>query len=301
METTWSLDDLYRDIAHHWRTLAGVAAALILLAVLAFTLWPDKYSTTAVLTVEPITVGQVGGSGSVNMDTEKVVATSTEVLGRAAKALPGSDIVSLREATEVTVPRGSQVLQFTFTSGTAEGAAAGANAVANAYGDQRVANAQRVVTEATDNITARIVDLEVQVEEAKDGSETERALQLQIQTLQEQLASLSSATFYSGTLVSPATAPADSDKPSLPTFLAAGLFLGGLLGAFAALIHARTAARRDRTSDASGRPAAPARTSGPPQPATSKRKHPSNARAAKSAALRAAQDRRAASTTGGVR
>src|SRR5690606_20763811 len=45
--------------------------------------------------------------------------------------------------------------------------------------------------------------------------------------------------FYSGTLVTPADPPQKSNRPSVLVFIAAGMFLGILLGAIAALIVSR--------------------------------------------------------------
>lgn len=246
MNDTWSLEDLYRTIGRHWVTVFLVTMLFVGAAVGANFLWPERYEAKAVLTVEPIAAVQSGGSSdSVNMETERVVATSTEVLSIAALELDGGSVKALQESIEVGVPKGSQVLEFVSTDTTATDAAAGANAVANAYSNQRVENAQRVVAEATRNLTERVSELTAQLDALIEDSLDARNIELQIQALQERQATLASATFYSGALVSPAVAPSDSTKPSLPVFLAAGLFLGFFVGAFAALIRGRV--RRGRT------------------------------------------------------
>jgi uncharacterized protein involved in exopolysaccharide biosynthesis len=240
VSNTLLFEDLYRGIGREWRLLVAVAVLFLGVALAANYAWPQRYQATAVLTVEPITAIQQGGSsGSVNMDTERVVATSTEVLAIAARDLPGTTVADLSDAVTVSVPKGSQILNFTFTSGSPVGAAESANAIATAYSDQRVANAQRVVTEATDNLATRIDDLSGQLAGLGENSPARSTLAMQMQALQERQATLASATFYSGSLVSPAAAPQDSTKPSITVFLAAGLFLGVLVGAFSALVRAR--------------------------------------------------------------
>jgi uncharacterized protein involved in exopolysaccharide biosynthesis len=240
VNNTWSLEDLYRGIGRQWRLLLIVTVVFLAAAVAASFLWPVRYQASALLTVEPIAVTQSGNSSnSVNMDTEKVVAKSTTVLAMAAKKLPDSSVAELEAAMEVTVPKNSQVLEFAYTGSNPERAARSANAVATAYSDHRVATAQQVVNEATANLTKRMDDLSAQMAALPANSAAKDSLSLQLQALQERQATLASATFYSGALVSPAAAPEQSTKPSFLILLAAGLFLGVLVGMFSALVRAR--------------------------------------------------------------
>ncbi len=249
LNPTWSLEDLYRTILRHWRTVVVVVIISVVGSVGAFVIVPERYEAQAVLTVEPIAAVQTEDSGTpINMETERVVATSTEVLAVASEALDGTSIPTLQESVEVTVPRDSQVLTFIFTAADAQFAADGANAVANSYSEQRVANAQRVVMEATDNLSDRINELLNELDDLPEQNVNRQNLQLQVTVLQERLATLASATFSSGSLVSPATAPSNSTKPSIAVFIAAGLFLGVLVGMFAALIRGRSRAPQPSTA-----------------------------------------------------
>jgi uncharacterized protein involved in exopolysaccharide biosynthesis len=234
---TPSLDDLYKSVAHEWRLLASVVVVFLIMSFGLSVLWPVRYAATAVLTVEPLSAQMGSTADSVNMDTERVVATSTEVLTLAAKKLHCLSPAELRATIEVNVPKASQVLEFTSTMASADQAAASANAVATAYTDHRVATAEKAVSTATDNLTKRIADLTTQIAALPESSSVARALQVQVEALQERQAALAATTFYSGSLVSPASAPSTSTKPPLAVFLAAGLFLGLFLGAFAALIR----------------------------------------------------------------
>lgn len=234
-----TLDDVVRRIVRERRILAIVFVVAVVLAGVAGLLWPNRYEATATLTVEPVAVVDAGAETTVNMETEQVVATSTEVLSPAAEALGDVSVETLAAGLVVTVPRGSQVLEFSYTSASPSGAAETANAIAVSYREQRVANAEEIVRQATDNLSGRISELEGRLSTAEPGSAEARSLELQIQTLQERLALIVSNTFYPGSLVSPATTPTDATKPSMLIFLAGGAFLGLLVGAFAALLRRR--------------------------------------------------------------
>ena len=256
VKDSWTLEDLYRSIARGWKILLAAVVIMVLAAVGLSFLWPVKYDATAVLTVEPITVNQSGNTtGSVNMDTERVVATSTEVLEIAAAAIPGSSVRQLKDSTIVTVPKGSQVLSFTVTSEDPALASASANEIANAYSDRRIATAQQVVNDSVDKLVSRIQALTEQMNALPDGSAAVGTLTIQIQALQERQAALSSATFYSGSLVSPAVTPTSSTKPSTSVFVAAGLALGLFLGVFLALaigsVRSRAQLKSEGTQDGS--------------------------------------------------
>lgn len=245
-----SVDDLVVSLLQRWRVLVGVTVVVLGLAVgLAF-LWPTSYAATATLTVEPLALNPAAGqSTDVNMETERAVATSSTVLGPAAAELGGITSAGLAGALQVSVPKGAQVLEFTVTLPNGDRAAAAANAIAGAYSDQRVANAERVVDDARQKLTERIVALEASVPRGDDNTATNRAVSLQIIALQESLATLSSATFSPGTLVGPATTPLESTRPSLMLFIVGGLFLGVLVGSFAALGRARYVAAQTTADD----------------------------------------------------
>lgn len=214
-------------------------------AVAVNALWPQRYEATAVITVEPITVAGTGlSSDAVNMDTERVVASSTEVLRLASEELSGLTPAELRDGLVVTVPKGAKVLSFGYTADSPAGAAEAANAIAAAYRENRVATATRVVDEASAGIAGTIEEIATEAAALSADSPVRATLEAQLRTLQERQALLRSASFNAGSLVSPAVAPADSTKPSLPVLLAGGLFVGVFIGCFAALLRARF--RRER-------------------------------------------------------
>lgn len=223
-----------------WLVLVGTIVAFTIAGVGVFFLYPQKYTAEAQHTVEPISVLSTGSSfNTVNMETERVVATSTAVLSRAVEELEDTTIEGLRANTVIEVPRNSQVLIFQVTANTPQLAAERANALATAYGEQRTENARSVVERTTAELSESITQLQALVDSQPEGSSERAATQLQLQALLDQQALITATPFYSGMLVTPADPPRDDDRPSIFVFVAGGLFLGILLGAIAALIVSR--------------------------------------------------------------
>ena len=238
--TSWTLEDLYLGIMRSWFVLVGVIVLFALVGAGVFMIYPQKYTADALHTVEPISVLTSGSSfNTVNMETEKVVATSTAVLERAAAQLDDTSVDALRANTTIEVPRDSQVLVFHVTANTPALAADRANALAVAYGEERTKNARDVVTETTEELGKSITALQAVVSGLPEGSAERSAAELQVQSLLDEQARITATPFYSGALVTPANPPQASNRPSVLVFIAAGLFLGILVGAIAALIVSR--------------------------------------------------------------
>lgn len=256
MPTTWTLEDLYRGIARGWKALAITIVLCLLLAFAGFRVFPERYAATAVHTVEPISVLSTGSSfATVNMDTEQIVATSTGVLQAAADAMDdGATARDLADATQMEVPRGSQVLRFIVTTASPSTSAEWANAIASAYGDQRAEAARDVVEQTSSELQRTIDELRERLDASQEGTPEYAATELQLEALVGEQARLLSTPFYSGSLITPAVEPNDSTRPALLVFLAGGLFLGLLLGSFAALAWASHAAKRaEVTASPAGR------------------------------------------------
>lgn len=238
MPTTWTLEDLYRGIARGWKALVIVVITCLLAAYAAFHVFPEKYAATAIHTVEPISVLSAGSSFStVNMDTEQIVATSTEVLEQAAATLAdGTTAAQLSGALETEVPRGSQVLRFIVTTSDPRVSAAWANAIASAYGTQRSEAARAVVAQTSEELERTIDELRERLSQQKPGSPEAASTELQLEALVAEQARLLATPFYAGSLITPAVEPRDSERPSVLVFAAGGLFLGLLLGSLLALL-----------------------------------------------------------------
>ncbi|WP_460802417.1 Wzz/FepE/Etk N-terminal domain-containing protein [Microbacterium sp. GXF6406] len=245
--THWTLEDLYRGIMKSWFVLVGVIVVFVAAGAAIFAVYPQKYTAEAQHTVEPISVLSSGSSfNTVNMETERVIATSTAVLKRAAQKLVGTSVEALRKNTAIEVPRNSQVLIFQVTANAPQIAADRANALATAYGEERADNARAVVEKTTQELSSSIEKLQTVLDSPATGTSERAATQLQLQALLDQQALLTATPFYSGALVTPADPPLSSNRPSVLVFVAAGMFLGILLGAIAALIVSRVRNSRYR-------------------------------------------------------
>lgn len=250
MAVQWTLDDLFRSVVRSWYVLVGTVVAFVVAAVGLFLVFPQTYTASAQHTVEPISVLSTGSSfNTVNMETERVVATSTAVVQRASEQLGDVSVGTLRDATVVEVPRNSQVLIFQVTARSGKTAAEWANALAKAYGEQRTENARTVVDQTNEELTKTIADLQALLASQPEGSNARATTQLQLQALLDQQARLTSTSLFSGLLVTPADLPSGSNRPSVVVFIAAGLFLGMLVGGIAALVTSRIRSRGEEEVD----------------------------------------------------
>ena len=248
LATHWTLEDLYHGVMRSWWALVAMVVVCATAAAGAWVVFPQTYTALAQHTVEPINVISSGSSfNTVNMETERVVATSAAVLERASAELDGADTSALREATVIQVPRNSQGLAFEVTTRNAERSADWATAPATAYGEQRTENARTVVDQTAQELTGSIQQLQVLLDAQPDGSSERSATQQQLQALLDQQARLTATPFFAGILVTPASPPSESNRPGIYVFVAAGLFLGLLLGAVLALIISRARAGSGRT------------------------------------------------------
>jgi len=130
--------------------LLGVALSAGLLVRTAKT-----FQSTAVVDITP-TLPTSSSNNDVNTITEAKIAVSSSVATGAAKQLgfTGSPD-QLAQHVSVTSPLSSQVLYITFSSSSAQGAAAGANAFAKAYLDYRTQTAQNDLQKRISLITVR--------------------------------------------------------------------------------------------------------------------------------------------------
>lgn len=250
MAAQWTLEDLYQNTVRSWYVLVGAVVAFVLAALGLFLIYPQSYTAEAQHTVEPISVLASGSSfNTVNMETERVIATSTSVLKRAADELGGVSLNELRESAVIEVPRNSQVLIFQVTSDTGERAAERANALAIAYGKQRVQNARVVVDQTADELSAAITQMQELLSSQEPGSSAHATTQLELQALLDQQARLTSTPLFAGILVTSAEPPQYSNRPSIIVFAAGGLFLGLLVGGIAALATSRFRDGRPSSAD----------------------------------------------------
>lgn len=228
---------------HHWGAVTAITVISTLIALAVGFLLPQRWEATAIMSLQPVAV--TTGSSDINMETERVVASSASVANLAAESLDGVDASTLRDALEVRVPRGSQALEFVVVLGDPEQAAAAANAIAGAYGQLRVANAQRAVDAAVAKLVEQISALEQLAATAGQESVEGRAAIIQADALRETLTSFNRTAFGPGTIVSEATPPQEPTKPSLYVFIAAGFAFGLIVGALVAQYLARRQKARE--------------------------------------------------------
>jgi uncharacterized protein involved in exopolysaccharide biosynthesis len=232
-----TLSDLTHSVRTHWRSFLIVVVVALAIGIASGILVPDEYAASASLTVEPVDV--TGTATSVNMDTERVVAASTSVVLAAVADVPALTAAELKSDLAVSVPKGSQVLEFTVTHADPQVASEAANAVATAYNAQRITLAKKGVADSVTTLTDRVTALESTKAVEGENSQAGKAASVQIEALEANIATLNAATFTEGNLVSPAVTPRSSTKPSLAIFGAGALVFGVLVGGFVALGRAR--------------------------------------------------------------
>ncbi|MGQ5264210.1 lipopolysaccharide biosynthesis protein [Micromonospora sp. ZYX-F-536] len=138
---TVTLTDLLRVPLHRIRLVAAVAAVGLLAALGYVLLSPGAVTASAVVAVRPVVTDAFTPSGAaadraVNMNVESGIATGTEVVQRLVTA-GGDDQRDVRDALEVEVPTGGQILRFSYTGRSADDAVRNVNLAAQTYLDVR--------------------------------------------------------------------------------------------------------------------------------------------------------------------
>lgn len=219
------------------------------------------FSATAQVVVVGLTQGPVNsstqGNLQVNMSTEQAVAQSSPVIDQAAKTL-GIQQPTLQTETAkrltVTVPgtslTTSNVLQITWTSGSAHYAQAGANAFANAYLSYRhreltnqIANLESVLKGQLASLETQISQVTGQLGTTSSSSPSHQNLTIklneltgQASTAGNQLASLPTYNVSGGSVIA-AALPAAPSGISRTVVLAIGALLGLLIGLALAFVR----------------------------------------------------------------
>lgn len=241
----------------------GLTGALVALCVvlgglggyLYYQLTPAVYRAETTVLVLPIAGGldsSVDGAASatpVQIETEASVAHSALVADDAAKALSdGTTTEELLSNTKVTVTPNSAVLTVTYEADTAEKARDGSQAIAQAYLDRRTGNAKTALDNATATLNKQLSDLSAKLDETSkklttalvadprspgdiDDLQTKKGLYVgQIADLNSRLVALGTTTTQGGTVITAAALPQKPVSPVLLIDVAAGLFIGALVG-----------------------------------------------------------------------
>lgn len=220
-----------------------------------------SYSATAQVVVVGLTQGPVNPSAptnlQVNMSTEQAVAQSSPVVDQAAGILGVRQPTLQVEATKrltVTVPgtslTTSNVLQITWTAGTAHYAQAGANAFANAYLSYRhreltnqIASVESVLKRQLASLEKQISQVTGQLGKTSSSSPSHQNLTIklneltgQASTAGNQLASLPTYNVSGGSVIA-AALPAAPSGISHTVVLIVGALLGLLIGLVLAFVR----------------------------------------------------------------
>lgn len=134
---TVTITDALRVPLHRIRLVAGVAATGLLAALTFVLLVPEDMTASAVVAVRPVVTDAFTPTGasadrSVNMNVESGIATGSEVIQKISAELQ-RDPKEVRDALEIEVPTGGQILRFVYHAKTADEAVRTVNLAARAY------------------------------------------------------------------------------------------------------------------------------------------------------------------------
>ncbi|MFE0529191.1 lipopolysaccharide biosynthesis protein [Micromonospora parva] len=269
-----TLTDLLRVPMHRLRLVAAVALVGLLAALSYVLLVPPALSASAVVAVRPVvtdafTPSGAGADRAVNMNVESGIATGTEVVQRLAESA-GGDPRDIRNALEVEVPTGGQILRFTYQARDAHRAVQSANMAAEAYlnvrramYEQQRAEMLRSYDESITKVVAQQTALQKRANTAKDTAAGD-ALVAELAGINNQLTQLNAArTEIAAVDVNPGWVTQTAEKALVtsaghrPLYLVAGLLGGALVGIVLAYLWESTDRRVRSIADgreASGLP-----------------------------------------------
>jgi capsular polysaccharide biosynthesis protein len=231
------LTDIVAKLRRHWSVAVLVAAVGLVLGVIASFAIPASYTSTATISVNPMDANPIlsnASSQTVNMATEQQLATSRNVASDAAKLLKPRYTFSaedVQDATSATNPDRSLILTVEFTGSSPEEAAAGADAVSEAYLAERRSNASDELDRLAAAATSQIEQLQDSADEDDSSSDiSQRSIQIQVDALAKQLAELGNVDINPGQVIGAAEEPTTRSNPGPVALAVAGGFLGLLIG-----------------------------------------------------------------------
>lgn len=232
------LTDIVGGLRRHWPVVALLAGIGLVLGIVVSFAIPAKYTATTTVSVNPMNAdplsSTVDTSRSVSMPTEEGLVSSRRVAAAAADLLRPRYSLSpdrVESSTSVETPEGSLILTINFSGDTSKQAAAGADAVAEAYLSTRRSDATSQIDRLIKTATAQISDIQDKAKQSEYSTPiAQRALRIQADALGTKLADLGNFDLNPGQIVGKAHAPsAQSTLGALPLGLA-GLVLGLLVG-----------------------------------------------------------------------
>lgn len=243
----------WRRALRRWPTILGTWLVVAALAVTAGLLWPPSYQATASLAVTPAAVNPLtgeAGNEEIEMHTEAATLSSQQVALRAAAALEDVPFAEadpqlaeeLIESADVEAPSQSQVLRVSVTGTDPQQVAARANALADAYLEDRAETVTASAAAAVERLDDSIAALE------RDDDQDSA-----VDQLREQRTAASLIAPTPGRIISAAVAPEDPSSAGLLLFTAGGIVGGLVLGVLAGLLRERSdrsVRRADRLAEA---------------------------------------------------
>lgn len=215
----------------------------------------DTYRATAELTVRQPTADPFTDSGAVDdiaMGSERRTAASDTVARRAAEILgePGA-ARTLAGGLSVTNPPNTRVLRFSYTANDPGTAAERANAFAQAYLDNRQAEADEIIEASVASLRAqreplltRREEIQAELSGLAEGSAAYDSALADLSTvtghiseINASIASLTALDTTGGRVITEALPPASPSGPGLPLLLGLGYVVGIALGLLAAWVR----------------------------------------------------------------
>jgi uncharacterized protein involved in exopolysaccharide biosynthesis len=245
-----------------WRGRWLIVVAGLVGAVMGFVVslaQTPLYTSSARVLVKPTALnppGSVPLPATISMPTEVEIATSGTVLGRARERLEGKG-AELGTVT-ATFPVDTQILVITSTHTNPKTSAAVANAVAEAYlefrSEQAIASAERAIEQAQKQIAGlqqRAGELAREIRTSGPGETASLTNELeqvngQISLWRAAASQYNISGLDPGTIVAPATGPADPSSPNRAADVLRGLIAGLLAGLVITLVRAAARAARER-------------------------------------------------------
>jgi hypothetical protein len=232
------LTDIVGKLRRHWPAVAMMAIIGLVLGVLASIVVPAQYTAESTVSVNPMNSNPIltGSSSdqSISMPTEQQIVASRNVAEATAKLLaPRYSFTAedVQDATSVSTPDDSLILNVSFTGDTPKQAAAGADAVGEAYLMTRRTDASAELDRLAKSATSQITELQTQSKQSQNSSSIQqRSIQIQVEALANQLAQLGNVDLNPGQIIGNADTPTKRSSPGPLALGTAGGFLGLLLG-----------------------------------------------------------------------
>ncbi|MQA93418.1 MAG: lipopolysaccharide biosynthesis protein [Streptosporangiales bacterium] len=252
------LTDYAVMLRRRWWVVVLATLAGGLLAAVAMVVLPKSYESSAWVQVSPVnsTSGE-GGKDEVNLDTQAQLVKSATVGQAALDAMKSNEpYVDAIERVEVEVPPNSQVLTITYGDETPQLAQQGAHAFAQAYLDNRAAQARQKIRNEIQALQAELRERGKELDRwasragtATSGSTEKVLADTQLQVVKNDIAQINAklsplntalTNITPGEIITDSTLPESASSPIPILWLGSGLMMGLLAGLMLAYVRDRS-------------------------------------------------------------